>query len=432
MTNLSSDRSPGLPWWTSPAGIHLGFLLPILLMIAYVGSTGYSGLTIRSIRFLTADYIVLGCGILLVSALCGWMGSQVAWTATAAGSGKNWDRAAYVVGAISLIAYVYWFRDLVFNPLLLVKTLFGAHRPDRTNIELTTGVTSLANVSPVFFAIYAYQVLVLRRPLHRRLHLMCLAIVCFTVLRVYAWSERLAMIEAAVPFGLAAATAMYRSGGWGARIVRLGPFAAIPLLILYFATFEFFRSWNSATYNRHFGFWEFALGRLASYYYTSLNNGAGVLSTQQWPSFQFENVLNWLHRAPLVGPIFSAWVDLRQSQLAIFLTKFGDVEFNNPSGLYSVIYDLGLPLGLLYFGLVAFAGGLMYRRYRAGSLSGVILYPIAFMTFLEVLRLPYLGSSRTFTCVLGAGIALLVGARSAKKPASRKIALDPHPGEVSA
>ena len=422
MTGAAADRAARMPWWTSPAGIHLGFLLPILLLIAYVGSTGYSGLTIRGIRFLTAQYIVLGCAILLVSALCGWIGSQIAVKVPLDDSKQRWDRAAYVVGGVALFAYVFWFRDLVFNPVLVFKTLIGTYRPDRTNIELTTGLTSLANIAPVFFALYTYQVMVLRRPLHRRLHIMCFTLVCFTLLRVYAWSERLAMIEAAVPFGLAAAISMYRAGGRGARLVRLGPFGAIPLLIVYFAAFEFFRSWNSATYNKHFSFWEFALGRIASYYYTSLNNGAGVLSTNDWPSYQFENVLNWLHRAPLVGRLFSSWVQLRQSQISVFLTKFGDVEFNNPSGLYSVIYDLGLPLGLLYFGLVAFAGGLLYRAYRVGTVTGVILYPIFFMTFLEVLRLPYLGSSRTFTCVLGAGLALLIALPSGKRKATKKSA----------
>jgi hypothetical protein len=95
--------------------------------------------------------------------------------------------------------------------------------------------------------------------------------------------------------------------------------------------------------------------------------------------------------------------------LGEFLWKYGDPEFNNPSGLYSVIYDLGLPLGLLFFGVVGLFAGRCFTAYRAGSLLGVLAYPLFFLSFLEIFRYFYLGNSRGFTWALGIGVALVVG-----------------------
>ena len=400
-----------MPWWTSPAGINFGFLVPILLIIAYVGGTGYSGLTIRGIRYLTGDYILLGCGVLVVTGLSGWIGAQIRLSAApdARSQAFYWDRPATVVGAITLVAYLIWFRDFFLNPMLIINTLTGKYRPDRTNIQLTTGITSLANLAPAFFSIYCYKVIAMKMPVPRTMHLLCAVLVAFTLFRVYAWSERLAMIEASIPFGLAYFSSLAGGSGPVSRTIsKFGPVVAIPTLILYFAVFEYVRSWQYAEYNKQYGFWEFATGRLASYYYTSLNNGAGVLATSNWPTYKFEYTLSWLHKAPGVGALFSGAVDLQYLQLDQFLAKFGDPEFNNPSGIYGVIYDLGLPCGALYFCAVGLIGGVMYRAYRAGSLAGVLFYPLFFITFLEVFRMAYLGMSRAFTWALGIGLALLV------------------------
>jgi hypothetical protein len=45
-----ADRQQ-LPWWTSPAGLTIGFLLPVLFLIAYVGEANISTVTIRGTRF---------------------------------------------------------------------------------------------------------------------------------------------------------------------------------------------------------------------------------------------------------------------------------------------------------------------------------------------------------------------------------------------
>ncbi|TAK85770.1 MAG: hypothetical protein EPO12_03020 [Aquabacterium sp.] len=404
-----AQQAAALPWWTSPSGICLGFLLPILFLIAYVGEMNHPGLTIRGLRFLTPSYLALGVLILLVSALGGWVGQQMRLQPADASERSDWDIAAFGVGLIAFAAYAYWFKDFFLNPGLLLQTLTGAYRPDRTNIELTPGITSLANVAPAFFSIYAFRLAFGGPRIHPVAHLLCAVLVPLTIFRVYAWSERLALIEASVPFGLALGAMAWRSPRkWVRLLVLGGPFVALPGLLLYFGIAEYVRSWASPTYSGKLGFWDFAIGRMASYYYTSLNNGAGLLETMEWPTHKYEFTLFWLHRAPALGPGFSAWMDLTHSQPEEFLAKFVDPEFNNPSGLYAVICDMGIAPGIAYFALVAALSGLLFRAYSAGKLVGVLAYPVLFLSFLEIFRYPYLGQPRTFTWVLGLLLALLL------------------------
>jgi oligosaccharide repeat unit polymerase len=397
------------PWWVSPVGINLGFLLPMLVLIVYADQADLEGLTLRGVDFLTTPYIYLGAALLLITALGGWIGTQLKIERRERGESlADYERAAIVIGVIALCSYMIWFKDFLLNPVLLLKTLTGAYRPDRTNISLSVGITSLVNTAPAFLSIYASMYLDAGRP-RRLLRWMFIAIICFTLFRVYAWSERLALIEATVPLGMVAACRLNNSRNALFRwVATMGPYVALPFLLLYFGIAESARAWTSATYNQKLGFWQFVTGRLASYYYSSLNNGAGVLATSEWPSYHFENTLDWLHRAPLLGRLFSAAVDLKYFELERFLTSYGDPEFNNPSGLYGVIYDLGLPLGFAYFAVAGFFGGVLLRAYQARRWSGVLLYPMFFLFYLEVFRYPYFGSSRAFTWMLGIILATVV------------------------
>ena len=417
-TTQGDAHRPTMPWWTSPAGISMGFLMPILFLIAYVGEANLPGVTIRGVRFLSMAYIAMGALLIGVIAVAGWIGQQIRPSAGEAADVRRWDAAASVVGVVALLAYLFWFRDFFLNPGLLLQTLTGSYRPDRSNIELTPGLTSLANFAPPFFSIYAYRLVFGGAPISRTAHALCAVLVPLTLFRVYAWSERLALIEAAVPFALAAGALTLRSPNAFVRVlVRAGPFIALPGLVLYFGMAEYVRSWTSPTYAGKLDFWQFAIGRMASYYYTSLNNGAGFLETLSWPTFNFEHTLFWLHRAPLsIGPQFSAWVDLTHFETEPFLARWADPEFNNPSGIYAVVCDLGLPLGIVYFAVLAAIGGLLFRNYCDRRLSGALIYPIFFLSLLEIFRYPYFGTPRAFTWILGILLVLALVHMRARRP----------------
>jgi hypothetical protein len=427
-----------LPWWTSPVGLALGFQLPVLALVSWAGALadGSEVITVRAIRFLGAPYLLLAFGMLLAGVLGALIGRQLrlarrpagpaAASAIPAGDAgpsardlaRAWDRAAAVAGVIALIAYVIWFRDYLLNPALMLDILRGAFVPNRTDITLTPGLTSLVNVAPIFFSIHAYNRLVAGQPAPRWLNALACALAALTLFRVYAWSERLALIEAVVPVALAASVPMMRRPGGLLRwLCRAGPYAALPVVVLFFGIAESARSWTSDTYHGKHDFWSWVLGRLATYYYTALNNGAGLLSTVDWPTLKFDFTGAWMHNLPGVGRFFTEWVGGRGEVLPEFFVRYADPEFNSPSGLFGIVVDIGLVPGLAYMAVLGFIGGALHRAYAESRLVGVLGYPLLFITALEIFRYPYLGEPRAFTWFLGMGLALAVaGARGPGRP----------------
>jgi hypothetical protein len=229
------------------------------------------------------------------------------------------------------------------------------------------------------------------------------------VFRVYVWSERLALIELGVSVAIPVFCVLYNDGRRRRlrAFINMMPLIAVPLLLGYFGFAEYFRSWQSDFYQGKRPFWEFVAGRLASYYYTSLNNGAGMMETQNWPTYKFEYSLAFALKAPaMLGPLFKYYVGGGASSVTKFLMLYGDEEFNNPSGIYSIFMDVGVPGALIYFATFGFLCGVLYRALIAGHARGVVLYPLFFIALLEMYRYPYLGESRSFTALIGAGVAL--------------------------
>lgn len=416
MTPAREARHPvESPWWITPHGLTLGFLIPVLILVASAGRLNFPGLTVRGHIFLSDAYVLMAVLILVCIAIAGWVGTRLTPSLQAPDK-DDYLRAGFVIGLIGLLAYLYWFKSFFLNPVLLFQTLVGSYKPDRNEIGSTTGITSLVNVSPVFFSIYAFCWVHAEKPIARKYHALAAVLIAMTLFRVYAWSERLALIEAAIPFAVAGGFKLAkRPASAGRRLaILVGPFALVPLVILYFGASEYFRSWQSDTYAGKSNFWEFAVGRFASYYYTSLNNGAGVLATFEWPSLRFENTLMWVHKFPLgVGEAFGVLVGQPRTEFnhfSQFLARYVDQEFNNPSGVFSVVYDLGLPIGIVYFCAIAMVAGYAMNLYRQAHPAGALIYPLLYLSFLEIFRYPYLGASRAFTWQIGIAVAFALAA----------------------
>lgn len=404
-----------MPWWCSPSGVTVGFLMPAICLIAASANLPSTALSIRGVRFLDTSFILLGLLMLTPIALGGWVGSAVQLARPRSPDEVNvssWDFAATCLALVALFGYVIWFQSFLLNPLLLWQTLTGAWKPSRDEIGLTVGLSSLANMACVFYGIYAYRLADGNaRRMPRRMHVLMGILVPLTVFRVYVWSERLSLIETIVPFALTAGRVLYtrRETVW--RWARyLGPYAALPVVLLYFGVSEYARAWSSPIYQGKTSFWEFVIGRFVSYYYTALNNGAGVVATTPEATWHAEHILEWAHRAPFgLGAAFSEYVSFStqaKGSFNWFLRIYEDVEFNSNSGIYTPIADLGLHGALVYMLLIGIISGVCFRAYRSGQLFGVLLFPMFFITFLEIFRYPYLGAPRAFTWALGIALAL--------------------------
>jgi hypothetical protein len=408
--NTEAQRRRGL-WWISPFGLTVGFLIPVFLVIMFLGEIRSPAMTVRGIRYLDIGYSLGGIGLMALMALAALVGQQV----QIKGDGvpiheRNWAAAAWVLGIIGVFAYLVWFRVIFFSPATLFGVLTGSMRLGRDEISTATGLSSLVNFMPVFFALFTHVLVTQPQKVSRALRWLAFSLMLLTLFRVYVWSERLAMIEVGVGVMVPLVCAKYGSMSPGARrLVFLLPIIGLPVLILYFGLGEFFRSWQSDTYQGKMPFWEFAAGRFATYYYTSLNNGAGLLHTNDWPNFKYEFTLAFAHKAPwLFGALFRYYTELDSSSMGYFLRRYADPEFNNPSGVFAVVYDLGVAGAMIYFSVLGFLSGVLYRAIIDRRVRGVLLFPLCFIMMLELYRYPYFGESRSFTAFLGAGLAFAI------------------------
>lgn len=429
LPGASAAGPRALPWWTRPSTASLLFVLPMLLVVFWAGSSDLDGLAVRTRNYLTTPYMALCLGLLIVSVVGAALGEGLHQRTVLQSCDEHLVRAAVCLGIVALAAYVFWFRSLL-DPGVMLRILTGAFKPEREEIGSLAGITSLVNLAPPFFSLAGYLVFV-RKARGGALRALMVVLLLFTFFRAYVWSERLAAAEALIPLVLALLLAMRRpTAGQPVRrmLYRLGPYAALPAVFLFFAAAEYFRSWPY--YQDRMAFWEFAVGRFVSYYYTALNNGAGMLATTPWPSGKFETVLDWLHAFPLgIGHWFAAAVGATGDSGDLFLQRYGDPEFNSASSFLGVTLDLGVAGAILYFALSAFLGGILYSRYLRGDTLAVMLYPSVLVALFESLRYCYWGTSRAFVWFLGAVVVLAalwawgaVGAARSSHDAVRRLA----------
>jgi hypothetical protein len=311
------------------------------------------------------------------------------------------------------VGYLYWFKDLIADPgalLRLLKSGGAISYELRRNLDRTAGLASLASLSLSFTVLVCHRLWVSQRgSLPAGLRLLAWVIGLFTVFRVFAWAERLALIEIGIVFALY--WVAYAPGGRAPFVMRTRgffPLAAVTVVVVLFAIGEYYRAWESYS-AREASYWNFIFQRLLNYYAQALNSGAGMLTVLEWPTYTFQQTLDWLHKFPiLLGPIFRY---LMQVEPNLFLERFADPEFNNLSGLFILLYEMGIPATLVVCALLGLVAQSTYRAFKdQGNVFG-LLYPLMFMTIIEFLRIWYIGNSRAFLLVLSLVLAILLARR---------------------
>lgn len=411
--NLPPAPSAGLvgyvapPWWGNPAILMAGFIIPMYTLVYSVPALfGTGAMQLRAPIFFEQRYFWLGL-IFLFCALLGCTAGQFIQPGPPRPGHKQEEyistRYLELVALLTIGAYFIWFRDIFTSPSALISVLRGdgAYGNIRSQNKTIGGITTLAQCGLSYMIFYTDRVWGLKQPLpHWRFTAYFYTIIGLAVFRSYAWSERLATIELVVPLGLL--YFCYRDRGTLAimRVIRaVGPVLGLALLIGYFGMMEFFRSWT-AYEGSESGFWSFVMRRFLSYYYGALNNGAGLLMVMDWPTYNMEHVIQWLYRFPaLIGPIFRFAFDV-QTQDFIFLSKYADSEFNNMSGIFTIFFDMGVAGALLYAGVWGLIAGASYASVKARRGFLRLLFPLMFLSILEIMRILYLGDVRAFPIVL--------------------------------
>jgi oligosaccharide repeat unit polymerase len=420
-------------WWTTPAGVLLLVITLSLLVTVTISPHDYV-FFYRVQKAITGHdvflFVLAAASLLIGTALPLLSGRQrpvPGWPGLDGRQLRTLDRAATVAFRLTVLGYVL-LLGLGFSrgasPATLLKALTSQSDyagTFKTVFAPVAGVTSLTQVG-IAYVVLATLLRVHRAGRHtgRRLTVVFL----LGLFRTYFLTERLAILELAVPLVLLAAVGARQRPRPSRRSALMPalPVLALPLLVVVFGAFEYSRSWQYFKTRTTLSFPQFAVNRLAGYYATSYNNGALILRYG-----------SHLHRLPY-DSIQGLWTSPGPAQLDLYhrltgvngpdvlntvLAQHGNPEFNNPGGLASPLFDFGVPGGLLFFFVAGVLVGLAYRSFRSGRPVGLLIYPVLFTGLLELPRYVYWTEGRVVPAYLVLFVtAYLIRTRAPRRRAS--------------
>jgi oligosaccharide repeat unit polymerase len=373
-------------WWLKPAWIVLAVIVPVYLsFLAFDFSTEVPN------AYIPSNLYFWGLALLLALATGAAFGST-------ASMAPRHDVIVFVprwVAALLLIAtligYVVWFHPLALRPELIFDVLEGNRANIRDEVKTVPPWTTFTQFGCAYAIAYA-----LRRG-NRRVALwerVGLALVfALALFRSIVWSERLALIELLVCYGIATLSYYRFTTKTALRLACLLPVVAPVLLYLLFTATEYFRSWEF--YRQYYdSIWRFSYDRLTAYYAVASNNGIGLLvESYRWPSYDGSYVFQWAYPR-LVEDESNFLRTVAQQDYSEFLQNYARPELNNPSGLFPIVYDIGYLGSALYFLVVGVLTGMAHRAFRQGQLGGLLFYPTCVLFLIELLRFNYFSASR--------------------------------------
>ena len=311
---------------------------------------------------------------------------------------------------LCIAGYATWFGPMLAgDPGLVLAAVRGepgavyAFREATPNIP---GMTTLTQFGIAYAILHAD--LRLRGGIHppKRFTLYLTAVLVLGLLRASANSERLALVEIALPLAFVAmaspAASTTRRRRWARTLFPLIVVAVAPIL---FVAFEYNRSWVNHYQFISSSLVDFGLERLSVYYVSALNNMAGYMSNSEWPTYTGEQSFGWLYRFfGRAAPI--------EDGFATFLHLHASPEFNNRTGILTVFHDWGIALGLGYFAGLGALYGYAHLCFAARRGWARHLFPVFLLGLFELLRIDYVADGRAVAALIGLGLARALTART--------------------
>ncbi|NHC13420.1 hypothetical protein [Motilibacter deserti] len=429
----SPSTRRGLVWWLAPTGAAL-LVLPGSLYLAWAADDTRYRLAWRVPKLLTdSTVLLLLVAILLLVAGSLWPLAMARrqvlpgpWPALQPGARRLLVRAERVLFAGTMLGYAGLLLAGVsrgVTPAFAIQSLFGSGSSD----DLKRAFSPIAGVT-TFTQLGILQVVVacllLAAGGARGVRPRLAVVIALATLRAFALSERLALLELALPAGAVAATALYTRGSRLTRgLVLTAPLVFAPAVVGLFAASERLRSWRFYSTHGYSSFSTFITDRFSGYYATSYNNGQLSLDAAPFPGrLPYDNLIA-LWSAPGVEQAHAYTRLSGQDASAVFQTALAqqaNPEFNNPGGLAAAFVDFGHTGGLVYFLLVGSLLGLAYVAFLAGRLSGLLVYPVLLTGLLDLPRYVYWTQGRVLPAFLAAAVVLVLSRSRGRRQRERR------------
>lgn len=358
----------------------------------------------KSFNFLTSDMVFLGALSIFLLAVGAKLGSALVGKSTnrdVCFHPYRYDQFLALLVIIPIVSYLILLGSLLLDPSLMLSVLQGERGATYLalwSLNPLLGVTSLTNVAPVFFCMCSVR-FVTRGGFFpsQWIGFLALLLTSLIVIHGFIGSGRLVLLENGIAF-------MLPLFSFAQRFKRLGPYVplvGIVAVLIIFAAGEYMRTW--AYYqNDYDSFSQFAWMRLLAYLALASNTGAGMIST-----------------LPPVGyPLLTAmWVPSLlgarggSAYSRQFLVEFGNVEFNNPSGIFAPIVDFGSVGGIIYLFAWGLVLGSLYGSYRRRHPAGLLAYPIFYIGLADLTQTWYWGQPPFIPQLIFLGAAVLITVR---------------------
>lgn len=394
------------PWWLHPAWALLLIAGSMALLSIATPSEAYAVwkvpkyLGTTEALLLAINVIAMTAGILLASGAAARGGTA---RITINARQRTWLLTAYrVMFVLTLMGYAIWTSSAVAQGvsiadlLSVVERSVGAIGDLKSNLRPIGGATTLTQLGPLVVTLgYLLYKLGAVRPWF-------FVVVALAGLRYLFYAERLALIEVVVP--LVVTIALTTSpGSRRARLARIGPLVATPLLWLVFAVSEYNRSWVFYEATTQTPFAEWVTLRLVGYYTTSYNNSALLLhaldGTYALPYYSVTALWNapgleqLLPPPNVMGMSPRDWWDMT-------LARYANPEFTNSGSFLMTTAEFGVLGSTAYWLVTGVLLGALFGAMTRGSLPGLLATVTVFVGILELPRIAYWSLGRATPFIL--------------------------------
>jgi len=394
-------------FWLNPLFIAAGFILPLITVCFLLPANTYSDIWETPKYFLAKEYLL--CVITIASLIMGAALSavlpckgitNVVYLIKQGEYAKTLLRCYIVATGLCLTAYAIWIVMMLasgihvadFADMLNGKE--GGMSEVREHSNYIAGVTTPMQLGVCVLMLYA---MLLNRVRGWLFHGSAWLVVFLTLFRGFFRTERLALMEIAVPSLLVLLRLHWRE----IPRIWLYIFPAGAVLVPYalFLMTERFRWWANVASVQSMNYFQFCFYHLLGYYATALNNGSAMWQmhfTVGAPT----TVLEWFYFMPGIKPYISnnyPGINLSDDDYSHFLKGFLNERFTNPSGIFPVYLDLGLLGGLIFWFFTGFIAMSLYRRFASGELIGLFIFPLFMLGLAELPRITYWPSTRVFS-----------------------------------
>lgn len=405
-------------WWANPLTFAALVLLPAAILIGVSAGSiiAKNGHNYFAPNYVSPQFLALSVWAVVATMIGAWIGNR---GRCAPRSFQFRPGALEFLFWFTALAYLIWFGPaLMRSPGLVLGALTGqsgatyALRDANLNVR---GVTTMTQFGIAYICVYGISRFLLHQRLPRRHTIYAGVLFALALFRAIVNSERIALLELVFPMVLIYGSSVYsRSNRVVSAVCRHFPVFTILGAPIFFALFEYNRSWINYYQYKFDNLLSFALERLLIYYVTALNNICGLMQVMAWPTYKGELTLEWLYRAPGVSALL-AQSGYDKERYTSFLLEYAHPEFNNATGTMIAFHDWGVVGGTLLLVAVGMLTGRAYRNFTLGRGGLMYVYPPLFYALYECLRIGYAYDGRSVAAYIGLGIAALFWGR--RRPA---------------